>query len=460
MALRAVDEFWATEDAPAPRISAIGVEGLFGRLQYRHEIPTDVEGNPAPLLLLYGDNGCGKTTLLNIVHHLLSPADNRGHRTALARIQFKAIDLSLSNGHVITARRKESLIGSFTVTVFDSAGGVVARREYKADETLTVRPDPWDMEHLQALADPESDRGAEMDRADDDYTRYLKSQRFVPLFLRDERQMDSDIWESDQGLRRRQLEATQPRVGPGVRALETALHGASNAIRDLSIVANAVGASGTNTIYLTVLEGLLSGGLSLEEAEPVRLSLQARIDELGKRNNLYAAHGFVPKLELLGFREIIERIPPDRVSIAQEVLLPFLTGLEKRLESLDPVYQVTSALVSSLNGFLTDKRAHYQPRTGLRVTSFNGDPLRPELLSSGERHLLTLLCSAVIARRRSTTFLIDEPEISLNVKWQRKLLPALMEITKGSSVQFLIASHSIEVLTPYQDSIFLMDGND
>lgn len=312
---------------------------------------------------------------------------------------------------------------------------------------------------MRDLADPESDIEV-MPRLDDGYTQYLRNQRFIPLFLRDERQMESDIWEEGLEFRRRHIESPPSRVGPGVRALEIALRGASSAIRDLSIVANDVGASGTNSIYLTLLEGLLSGGMSLEEAEPTRQSLLGKIEDLGERNNAYAAYGFLPKLDIAAFRAIIERIPTDLVSIAQDALLPFLTGLEKRLDTLDPVYQITDALVSSLNGFLSDKQARYNPRSGLRVVSSGGELLKPELLSSGERHLLTLLCSAIVARRRSTTFLIDEPEISLNVKWQRMLLPALMEITKGSSVQFLIASHSIEVISPYRDNIFLLAGND
>lgn len=347
------------------------------------------------------------------------------------------------------------MIGSFSVAVRDPDGKTLLERFYNADQSLTVKSDPWDIEHLNELAGSLAD-GEPFELGSDPYLEYLGRQRFVPLFLRDERQMDSDMWEDDYDVRRRHLEDARSQLGAGERALRIALMGADNAIRDLSIAAADVGASDTNNVYLSVLSGLLSGGTLSEDEEAARSSLESKVSELGKRNNRYAAYGFTPRLDTHAFQSTISRVPSDRIAIAQDVLLPFLAGLQKRLETLAPVYHITDALISSLNRFLTDKQASYTPRTGLRVASTDGTAFRPGSLSSGERHLLTLLCSAIIARRASTTFLIDEPEISLNVKWQRMLLPALMGITEGSDVQFLVASHSIEVLAPYADYIFHM----
>ena len=53
----------------------------------------------------------------------------------------------------------------------------------------------------------------------------------------------------------------------------------------------------------------------------------------------------------------------------------------------------------------------------------------------------------------ATIFIIDEPEISLNVKWQRQLIHALLELTKGSQVQFILATHSMELLSQYMGHV-------
>jgi len=61
-------------------------------------------------------------------------------------------------------------------------------------------------------------------------------------------------------------------------------------------------------------------------------------------------------------------------------------------------------------------------------------------LSSGERHLLTLLTVVLVFGASRDFILIDEPEISLNMEWQRDLLPLLNELSPGA--QIIVATHS------------------
>ncbi len=63
-------------------------------------------------------------------------------------------------------------------------------------------------------------------------------------------------------------------------------------------------------------------------------------------------------------------------------------------------------------------------------------------LSSGERHLLTLLTICLL-QNYSDVFLIDEPEISLSMKWQRKLLEILHEFAPNA--QIIVATHSPDI---------------
>jgi predicted ATPase len=64
-----------------------------------------------------------------------------------------------------------------------------------------------------------------------------------------------------------------------------------------------------------------------------------------------------------------------------------------------------------------------------------------------------LLCNALIARDHRSIFIIDEPELSLNVKWQRKLIDSLTKCAGTTSNQFIIASHSLELLTKHRTSV-------
>lgn len=70
----------------------------------------------------------------------------------------------------------------------------------------------------------------------------------------------------------------------------------------------------------------------------------------------------------------------------------------------------------------------------------SNDTHRIEALSSGERHLLVLLTIFVIEGDKRSIFMVDEPEISLNMTWQRKLLPLLHELAPNAEI--IVASHS------------------
>lgn len=101
------------EQAPIS-IVRIDVEKLFGK--YTYSLPDEDirQENYSSLLIMYGDNGCGKTTVLKLLFHVLSPALRRGHRSFIARVPFKSFSVLLADGTRITVRRKDdNLIGPY-----------------------------------------------------------------------------------------------------------------------------------------------------------------------------------------------------------------------------------------------------------------------------------------------------------------------------------------------------------
>jgi AAA domain, putative AbiEii toxin, Type IV TA system/AAA domain len=72
----------------------------------------------------------------------------------------------------------------------------------------------------------------------------------------------------------------------------------------------------------------------------------------------------------------------------------------------------------------------------------NGDDIGLENLSSGEKQLLRICVDVLLADGEPV--LIDEPELSMHIDWQRKLIPALRDIAPKS--QLIIATHSPEIM--------------
>lgn len=63
-----------------------------------------------------------------------------------------------------------------------------------------------------------------------------------------------------------------------------------------------------------------------------------------------------------------------------------------------------------------------------------------EDLSSGERNLLSIFTTLLIEGRKHQFIIIDEPEISLSLDWQRIFLPLIHRFSRDT--QIIVASHS------------------
>ena len=74
------------------------------------------------------------------------------------------------------------------------------------------------------------------------------------------------------------------------------------------------------------------------------------------------------------------------------------------------------------------------------------------LLSSGEKQMLSFLCYNTFVQ--NAAIFIDEPELSLHVDWQRRLLPTLLE--QGTGNQFFVATHSPFIYSKFPDKEILL----
>jgi predicted ATPase len=70
----------------------------------------------------------------------------------------------------------------------------------------------------------------------------------------------------------------------------------------------------------------------------------------------------------------------------------------------------------------------------------NGEQLSLEHLSAGEKQLLIILTHALIQDKEPFVLLMDEPEISLDIDWQYKLIHTIRKF--NPSCQLIIATHS------------------
>jgi len=440
--------------ASSTNITGVLVERLFGLYDYGlgaygHEQP--FESN---LIVLYGDNGCGKTTLLRLVYHLLSKEQKRGHRTALGRIPLRRFQVRLEDGtEVGIARDGESINGTYRffitrpgsvehscVAVVDQEGGANPAADPESQERWATT--------MQALASlnvalyylpddrrPESEapQGANIDIDSGEYDLVMMTE-------------DVERW-----VRRRRM---QPRK----HVLDAAVSDLENLIRDEVLRAAGIGEANINSIYADIAKRVLEA-----KGQPVAAS-QAQTRDLGQalvvlmeRSKPFSSLGLLPPLDLRELIDLTGRAKVNTRRILASVLQPYVESVSARLEALGPTQRLIDTFVGSLNSFYARKRVSFDLRQGLRILQPDGTRLSPLALSSGEQQMLLLFCNTVRARTQATIFIIDEPELSLNVKWQRRLIEALLQLVVGSRVQFVLATHSIELLAKHKQAVVRLD---
>ena len=73
-----------------------------------------------------------------------------------------------------------------------------------------------------------------------------------------------------------------------------------------------------------------------------------------------------------------------------------------------------------------------------------GERLTPYQLSSGEKQMLVILLTVLIEDNKPYVLFMDEPEISLHIDWQHRLIDLILEL--NPNVQIILTTHSPAVI--------------
>ena len=97
---------------------------------------------------------------------------------------------------------------------------------------------------------------------------------------------------------------------------------------------------------------------------------------------------------------------------------------------IDELFQETGKLI------VRDSNEIYFTQYGERIT--------PYMLSSGEKQLLVILLTALVQDNRPGVLFMDEPEISLHIEWQQRLISLIRSL--NPNVQIILCTHSPAII--------------
>lgn len=162
------------------------------------------------------------------------------------------------------------------------------------------------------------------------------------------------------------------------------------------------------------------------------------------------------KLEIDKIRIILQRVGPnisieDKDNIIESIesgntnnrgLIYFINKLIELYNEQEEIDQTIKSFAKVCNGYLTGKRYVYDEReVTLKIKrDLNDEEVKLNQLSSGEKQIVSLFSKIYLEKENNYVVLFDEPELSLSIFWQQKLLP---DIINSDKCDFLVAvTHS------------------
>ena len=424
---------------PAPYISSVRVEGLFGEVDI--DISRDPNADPR-LLILYGPNGSGKTTLLELITSLISPAENAGHRTRLSKIPFLRAVVTVDGGVSIEAKKRDGLTGDYDWIVKKPGASPLAML------MKVIRG--------QILA---SHWNQDQNRRHDEMIRELEAVVKTAELLNDKRtfyspEPDGEIFErigpdGKVSFVSQRVEGAEDENDPVYRGLVEIV---SSVRREALLLSNR-GNQGAQAIYSSLLNRVIATPHGVATGSNSLQSLGAQLSTLQTRSEILSCYGLVASVDHASLLRSLSEVSGDKESIVVNILSPYVESLTARLDAIQSLHDSIHGWVESISGFFYPKKIRFKVGEQIQIESRIGRPLTAKSLSSGERHLLLMLTKAFQLRSTGGILLIDEPELSLNSSWQRELMHALLESFSSVGCQLVVATHSLEIAARYQSSV-------
>jgi predicted ATPase len=441
------------DHSTGPFITSVEVDGLHNRLSFKVYLQSGVN-------IIYGKNGIGKTTLLHIIANLSEVDIDR-----FANLSFKTIRLTNSENDSVRLEKADRSIfvylndqltsyisGSVGLSEAERNGirAVVGERAtyLPAFRSVLERMRELPYGNYEERAKPEFEA---LQRTEQE--AYRSARRVERSVRRDGSSVDSNVSKT---IRCRQWFGSfvpivrYPSITDVVSGLSEEW---SNAQISISRVERKQFETAFIEIFSAIAKGDISGGdqdqhILLEEIKDL-VSIDETTSYGPGNNSTYS--------QLVNIADDNRGSEQNYSNILEIYRNKLLARKNERNTVLGPI----NAFQESVNVFLTEKAFKVGTRAGYPIQRTRdssvfiepdvGKPYSVTALSSGERQILTMLYSASRSPFTAGCCLIDEPELSLHVDWQRIILRHIEKQHRGR--QIIACTHSPEVGADHENRV-------
>lgn len=432
------------------KINKITVKGVIEKYDYT----IDFTSGSSDLKAVYVENGHGKTNLLKLLDYLTS--ENQSKFRRIFTIPFKEVCIETTVGKITCFKESKK-----------SCKICTKKSDELDDLSLNIT-----FSELEEEFDIDEDLS---ENSKDTYKKYLFIVNSIESIVGDVKFLGinrlNDIRSSvtlDRGVR--PLIHEEISLDNSDYILQKALENLSNALIRRVQRASAF-SNGRRGSYAQIVTSLLDDDdQGTQNKIAAKEAMEEKISKIKNNMELFRKYDVISFNEFSSIADKIKKTQKDdeRLKDVAKILIPYFDSLEERIQVMLPTVTLLDNFINTVNKMFSGVEIKYNIRHirsnfdfvhkigNNKVNNFS-NIISPGSLSSGEQHLLLLFAQVIMSSTRGDTLLlIDEPEISLGIPWQKVLVKYIKEFSKDSSLQIIMATHSPILLYDYADEDVIM----
>lgn len=410
------------------------VRGLFGRFNY------SIGFNKENITIITAPNGYGKTICLKILDSIF----NR-RLSFLQSLSFLMVEVKTSQGSLFIQKNDPE---SSEISLYLEGH----EKEYHISKGVNLNERKISLSRIDAYIpflnrigprEWEDSRSGELyslDEVVDSFSDYLPDnymkRSFPDWYVNFSDSLNAHFVQDQRLIQRTVNVHSRVRKSSFIDTIEKYSSELSDLIRESGFKAAQVSQNLDSTFPVRLLSNIGPIKTLSEEKIVNELNdLQERRAELSGFNLLTTEPDF-PELQAGEIKD------EDR-----KVLTLYISDTEKKLSAYESLYRKIELFTRILNTKrLSFKKIKVSSLKGFFFETYSGDGLKSTQLSSGEQHQVVLLYELIFKTEKDVLVLIDEPEISLHVAWQKEFLKDLKEIIALQNMPVVIATHSPQII--------------
>jgi predicted ATPase len=426
----------------ATSLTSFRVVGLHGRKTV--EVP--ILNNR---LVLVGENGAGKSTLANLIYYFLTRQWERvrEHRFEIIEATLNGRKIAVTPAQLDEHIRRHSGLRRgihLSRSTFSRWNSVLSH--YSLHDVASIRTNPGAVANLARQAGLPVHMAAELldefqgeEKESTEIQRLSKqisevvSEQF--LYLPTYRRIEHDLQHIFKSAEIDIDELRKSLVGGGSEAyielVQFGMEDVEEKIQTQMVHLKESLRAGLNKLTGSYLRDVIQGAYGTVSFDDLRTMDKTVLDSILAR----IPDETLPQTDKNRLKQKITRFALASYEPNDNIIAHFLLKLLALYEEQQKNESDVREFVEICNVYLTDKRLKYDnSKYEVAIELKDEDVSTPEqrenlklsMLSSGEKQIISLFSHIYLSSGRRFFVIIDEPELSLSVGWQRRFLPDIL----------------------------------